>query len=66
MADAVRGYTLTPAKVSGVGHILGSLTPGKRADVVVLDRNIFDIDPDTLADTQVDITLFNGEIVHES
>ncbi len=63
---AVRAYTLTPAQVSGCGHILGSLTPGKLADLVVADRDIFNIDPDTLAHTRVCWTLFNGEIVYGS
>ncbi|MCP4455677.1 MAG: amidohydrolase family protein, partial [Planctomycetes bacterium] len=64
--DAVKAYTLTPAQVSGCGDILGSLTPGKLADLVVVDRDIFNIDPDTLADTRVNYTLFNGEIVYGS
>ncbi len=63
---ALKAYTLTPARVSGCGDILGSLTPGKYADIVVADRDIFSVDPDTLAETKVDFTLFDGNIVHGS
>jgi predicted amidohydrolase YtcJ len=62
--EAVKAYTLTPAQVSGRQAELGSLTPGKRADMVVVDRDIFSIDPDELADTRVAYTLFNGQIVY--
>lgn len=64
--DAVRAYTLTPALVSGTGRGLGSIAPGKRADLVVTDQNIFHIDPHEIAETRVVLTLFNGEVVHES
>ena len=64
--EAVKAYTLTPARVSGCGDILGSLTPGKLADLVVVDRDIFQVDPDTLAEARVTCTLFNGEIVYGS
>ncbi|WDP90492.1 MAG: amidohydrolase [Desulfobacter sp.] len=64
LAEAVSAYTLTPAQVSGCGSTLGSLSPGKFADLVVLDRDIFAIDPDELAETRVEMTMYNGEIVH--
>lgn len=46
LADAVKMLTLTPAKMAGVDGRIGSLTPGKDADIVVLE-------PDTLAVRQV-------------
>ncbi|MBT3178478.1 MAG: amidohydrolase [Desulfobacula sp.] len=63
--QAVKGYTITPALVSGRGEQLGSISKGKFADMIVLDQDIFKIDPDGIADTRVDITLFDGRIVHE-
>jgi N-acetylglucosamine-6-phosphate deacetylase len=32
--------SLTPARILGREKDLGSLTPGKRADVVILDRGL--------------------------
>ncbi len=63
--EAVRAYTLTPAQVSGCGHILGSISPGKLADMVVADQNIFEILPEKIAGTKIGMTIFNGKIVYE-
>ena len=63
--EAVKGYTITPAVASGTGEQLGSITKGKLADLIVLDQNIFKIDPDNIPDTRVDLTLFDGKIVYE-
>ena len=62
--EAVRAYTLTPARFYGRAHELGSLTPGKYADLIVLDRDIFTVDPMEIADTRVEMTVFDGRIVH--
>lgn len=62
--EAVTAYTLTPAQVSGRGHDLGSLTPGKLADIAVVDRDLFAIDPDDLADARITMTLFDGQVVY--
>lgn len=64
--EAVKGYTITPATASGVGDDLGSLSKGKLADIIVLDGDIFTIDPVGIADVKVDITLFDGRVVHET
>lgn len=63
--EAVRGYTITPAVASGREKELGSVSKGKFADIIVLDQDIFKIDPDRIADVKVDITIFDGKIVHE-
>lgn len=63
--EAVRAYTLTPAQVSGCGNILGSISQGKLADMVVADQNIFKVSPDKIAGTKIDMTIFNGKIVYE-
>lgn len=38
--EVVRMASLTPARIVGRDHDLGSLSPGKRADIVVLDKNL--------------------------
>ncbi len=42
----------------------GRLTPGQLADIAVLDRDIFACAPDELLETQVDMTLLDGETVY--
>ncbi|RLB18271.1 MAG: amidohydrolase [Deltaproteobacteria bacterium] len=63
--DAVRGYTILPAMSYGVGDRLGSITPGKYADMVILDRDIYTIEPMEIIETKVDMTIFDGRIVFE-
>lgn len=65
VGEAVRGYTLMPAIGSGTDNVLGSITPGKFADIVVLDKNIFTLDTQSIPSTAVDMTIFNGKIVYE-
>ncbi len=64
VAEAVWGYTMGCAIASGQEQHQGSLTPGKLADLVVLDRDIFAIPLQEIADTQVMMTLFDGRIVY--
>jgi len=45
---------------------LGTLEEGKLADLVVLDRNVLDIDPTQARGTGVALTMSDGRIVHES
>lgn len=63
--DALRAYTLNAAQATGLGDRAGSLTPGKSADLAVLDRRVFDIDPTELGQTRVLQTWFEGRCVHE-
>jgi len=65
VAEAVWGYTVGPAMVSGREKELGSIRPGKRADLVILDRNIFEIEPMEIAAAQPVMTVFDGRVVYE-
>ncbi len=66
VAEAIEGYTLGPARLSGKADRFGSLVPGKYADVVVLSQNLFDIDPADIPATSAWLTVFNGRVVHEA
>ena len=63
VAEALKAYTSTPAAVHKAGD-LGTIATGKRADLVVLNRNILAIPSAQLRDVRVDMTLFEGRIVH--
>ena len=43
----------------------GTIEVGKNADFVVLEKNIYEIDPDEIKATKVDMTVLGGEIVYE-
>jgi len=66
VAEAVWGYTVGAAQASGQTASQGSLTPGKLADVIVLDRDIFAIPAADIRDTRVQLTIFDGEIVYRT
>jgi hypothetical protein len=66
VAEAVAGYTLGPAYASGQLDRLGSITPGKLADLVVLDRDIFATPPGEIANTQAVLTIFDGAVVYSN
>ena len=45
---------------------IGSLEVGKLADLIVLERNIFEIPIDEVADTKIHRTYFEGKLVYKS
>lgn len=70
LEQALYGYTLGAAQAAGWQNTIGSIRPGKRADMVVLDRDLFAIvaqgvTGSEIADTQVVLTVFDGRIVYE-
>jgi predicted amidohydrolase YtcJ len=44
----------------------GSLQVGKRADLAVLDRNLFAVPSGHVSDARVEMTLASGRVVHET
>jgi Predicted metal-dependent hydrolase with the TIM-barrel fold len=62
--EALRGYTINAAHAAWRDDSTGSLTVGKYADLIVLDRNLFDISPYEIGETQVLLTLLGGQEVH--
>ncbi len=62
MVDA---YTRNAAWLLGQDDITGSIEPGKRADLVVLDRDIFALPATELSEVRVDLTLLDGEVIYE-
>ncbi len=65
VSQAVWAFSMGAAKVSGRQADLGSITPGKLADMVVIDRDVFSIDPTELFEVKPIMTIFNGKIVYE-
>jgi len=64
LAQAIRAYTLDAAYQLRLESEIGSLQAGKKADLVVLDRNLFDQAAHQVHESQVDLTLSNGRIVY--
>jgi hypothetical protein len=62
---ALRWYTLNGAIAGFEERDKGSLTPGKLADLIVLDRDPLEVAPAELKDVRVLATLVSGEVVHQ-
>lgn len=65
MAMALRGFTQVPSYMEFREDELGTLEPGKLADIIVLDRNLFTTPVDQIRETKVKITMMDGKIVYE-
>ncbi|MFZ1767663.1 MAG: amidohydrolase, partial [Caldilinea sp.] len=66
VAEALYAYTLGAAYAGGEEGSKGSVTPGKLADLAVLDRNIFTIPAEEILTTPVSATMVGGEFVHKA
>jgi predicted amidohydrolase YtcJ len=62
--EALRMATIGGARVMGLDHDRGSLTPGKRADVIVLDRDPRSVPVDDIPKLNVDLVFVDGRLVH--
>lgn len=65
LGEALKAYTVGSAYGSFRENELGTLEVGKLADIIVLDRNLFEIPEEELLDTKVKLTIMNGNIVFE-
>lgn len=65
LAEALRAYTYGSAYCVNQEQLLGSIEEGKLADIVVLDRNLFTVDPKEILETKVILTMMDGNIVHQ-
>jgi predicted amidohydrolase YtcJ len=64
LATALAAFTINSAYVNGIDEISGSIEVGKLADLIVLDRNLFEIPVKQISETKVLLTLFGGRPVH--
>lgn len=62
--EAVRLFTIDGAYPSFDENKKGSLEIGKYADMVIIDKNIYEINPDDIKTSKVLMTVMNGKIVH--
>ncbi len=62
--EAIKAYTLSPAYACFQEDILGSITPGKLADMVVLSQDIREITTEAIKDAEVLYTITNGKVVY--
>ena len=61
----LRAYTLEGAYSLFKENDIGSLEVGKLADIIILDRNLFQILPYEIHNTSVVLTIFNGKVIYK-
>jgi predicted amidohydrolase YtcJ len=64
VAAAIAGYTMGSAIAGGREKKEGSITPGKLADFVLVERDPFSATPMQLATMRVDMTIVGGRVVY--
>jgi predicted amidohydrolase YtcJ len=63
--EALRSYTLNCAYAAFQEDILGSLTPGKLADITVLSKDIMTVADDEILDAEVVYTIVGGKVLYQ-
>ena len=64
LEEMIASYTINGAYANFLEKVSGSLEVGKKADFIVLDKNIFDIPVEEIHTAQVLLTFFEGEEVY--
>lgn len=64
LPEAIAAFTINAAYTNRNEDDTGSIEVGKLADLVVLDRNLFEIPLSELSETKAIVTLFEGKAVH--
>jgi len=64
--DTLRAYTIGAAFAGHREKTEGSIETGKLADLIVLDRNLYKIEPTEIGKTEVLMTMVGGKVVYES
>ena len=66
LEDAIQGYTLGAAFAGRREKTEGSLEPGKVADLIILSKDLFKIEPPDVLNEEVLVTMVGGKVVYES
>jgi hypothetical protein len=63
---ALRAYTVNTAWAAGEEDRKGRIAPGLLADLVVLDRDPFELPPARLKDVRAVLTVLDGRVIHDA
>lgn len=63
---ALRAVTIWAARQMFLERKIGSIEPGKYADLAVWDRDLYTVPTDSLKEMRALLTVFNGRVVHRA
>jgi predicted amidohydrolase YtcJ len=61
----IEAYTINGAYTMKLDDKQGSIEVGKRADLVVINKNLFDLDSYEISDAYVTMTIFDGRTIYQ-
>jgi len=64
VAELIKGYTCGSAYGVSREEELGTLEEGKLADIEIIDRNLFEVSPESIREAKVDMTIMDGKIIY--
>ena len=59
-------YTVGSAYAEFAESVKGTITPGKLADLVLLDRDLYKVNPTDIAKARVILTVIDGQVAWEA
>ena len=65
-SHVLRLHAQFSARAMNMQDSIGSIAPGKNADLILLDRDVLTISPEEMRDTKVLWTMVAGEIVYRA
>jgi len=66
LADSIKAYTIGSAYQMWNEKITGTLEIGKFADIAVIDRNLFEVDPEEILEATAVMTMLGGKVIYNS
>jgi predicted amidohydrolase YtcJ len=66
LEEALRGFTSGAAYAAFAEYRVGTLKPHLRADMTIVDRDLFQVSSRMLLDAKVEMTIIDGQIVYQS
>lgn len=64
LADAIAGMTIRAARQLEADEEIGSIEAGKKADLIVLEKNLFEIPEHEIHRVRVLLTMMDGNVIH--
>lgn len=62
----MRAFTVGSAYAEFQENVKGTIATGKLADLIMLDRDIFKIEPTEIENTKVVLTVVDGKVAYEA
>jgi len=64
LEEVIEAYTINAAWSLRLDDVTGSIEPGKSAEMIVLNQNLFEIPATEIHKTKVVKTIFEGKVVY--